>query len=62
MTTKPAADVSITKDGGPEVPASPGTMHRPGHSALDMADIATHDELQHEAALRESALRVPPSR
>ncbi len=59
MTTKPAADVSITKDGGSDIPASPGAMHRPNHSAQDMADIATHDELQHEAALRDSALRVP---
>jgi hypothetical protein len=59
MTTKPNADISINKEGVNDTPASPGAMHRPNHSPLDGADVAAHDEVQHEAALRDSALRVP---
>jgi hypothetical protein len=59
MTTKPHAEVGISQDGPADAPASPGTMHRPNHSPLDMADVAAHDEAQHEAALRDSALRAP---
>ena len=59
MTTKPHADVGISKDGTADTPASPATMHRPNHSALDMTDVAAHDEVQHDAALRDSALRTP---
>lgn len=59
MTTKPIADVSINKDGNSDIPASPATMHRPHHSTQDMADIAAHDEMQHDAALRDSTLRTP---
>lgn len=39
------------------VPAS--TMHRPQHGVLDTAETAAFDEILHEAALRESALRPP---
>jgi hypothetical protein len=59
MTTKPHGDVGISQDGTADAPASPSTMHRPNHSPLDMADVAAHDEAQHEAALRDSALRTP---
>jgi hypothetical protein len=59
MTTKPAADIAIEKEGQSDVPASPGHMHRPGHCALDTEDVAAHDEVMHDAALRDSALRVP---
>ncbi|GFZ88209.1 hypothetical protein [Dyella caseinilytica] len=59
MSTKPTAETTIDKEGVNETPASPGAMHRPGHSALDTEDVAAHDELQHEAALRDSSLRVP---
>jgi hypothetical protein len=34
-------------------------MHRPGHSELDTEETACLDEVLHEAALRESVLRVP---
>jgi hypothetical protein len=34
-------------------------MHGPHHNPLDMAEIAAHDEVQHEDALRNSSLRVP---
>ena len=59
MTTKPAVDTSIEKDGATDASASPGSMHRPGHSALDTEDVAARDEVSHEAALRDSALRAP---
>jgi hypothetical protein len=59
MTTKPNAETTINKDGAPDATVPPGTMHGPHHNALDMAEIAAHDEAQHEAALRDSALRVP---
>lgn len=59
MTTKPIAETTIDKEGVADTAASPGSMHRPTHGALDTADIAAHDEMQHEAALRDSALRVP---
>lgn len=59
MTTKPVADTTIDKEGVSDTPASPGSMHRPTHSALDTEDVAAHDEMAHEAALRDSALRVP---
>jgi hypothetical protein len=59
MSTKPAAETTIEKDGASEAPASPGHMHRPGHCALDTEDVAAHDEVLHDAALRDSALRVP---
>ena len=39
---------------------SPTTLrHPPGHGLLDTLDVAAHDEVQHEAALRNSALRPP---
>lgn len=59
MTTKPNADAGINKDGAIDTAHPPGGMHGPHHSALDMAEIAAHDELQHEDALRNSSLRVP---
>jgi hypothetical protein len=59
MSTKPAADATIDKEGVHETPASPGGMHRPGHSALDTEDVAARDEVAHDAALRDSSLRVP---
>lgn len=40
--------------------ANPTTgMHRPGHSELDTEETACLDEVLHEAALRESVLRIP---
>jgi hypothetical protein len=59
MTTKPAAETSIEKDGAPDTAVSPGCMHRPGHSALDTEDVAEHDQVLRDAALRDSALRAP---
>jgi len=59
MSIKPNADTSIKQDGAPAADVPAGAMHGPHHSALDMAEIAAHDEVQHEAALRDSSLRVP---
>lgn len=59
MTTKPNADTSINKEGSTDAVNPPGGMHGPHHSALDMEEIAAHDEAQHEDALRNSSLRVP---
>ena len=33
--------------------------HPPGHGLLNNEEVAAQDELQHEAALRDSALRTP---
>ena len=59
MTNKPSTDTTINQDGNHEAGTPPGAMHGPHHSALDMAEIAAHDEAQHEDALRHSSLRVP---
>jgi hypothetical protein len=34
-------------------------MHRPKHGPLDTIETSAEDEIQHEAALRDSALRAP---
>ncbi|GLQ91459.1 hypothetical protein [Dyella acidisoli] len=57
--TKPSTDTTINKDGNTDASVPPGAMHGPHHNALDMAEIAAHDEVQHEDALRNSSLRVP---
>ena len=59
MTNKPSTDTTITQDGNNDASIPPSGMHGPHHNALDMAEIAAHDELQHEDALRHSSLRVP---
>ena len=52
MTNKPGTDTTINQN-------STDASIRPHHNALDMAEIAAHDEAQHEDALRHSSLRVP---
>ncbi|GLQ90738.1 hypothetical protein [Dyella flagellata] len=59
MSTKPNADTSVNKEGEKDAANPPGGMHGPHHCALDMAEIAAQDEVQHEDALRHSSLRVP---
>lgn len=59
MSTTSHTHASVNKDGAPDAATPPGAMHGPHHSAQDMEDIAAHDEVQHDAALRESSLRVP---
>ena len=59
MSTNATIDVNGSKDGMADVAISPTGMHRPGHGASDSEGTACLDEIQHEAALRESTLRVP---
>ncbi|WP_449428828.1 hypothetical protein [Rhodanobacter umsongensis] len=59
MNTKATADADLNKSSTAEVATSPTGMHRPPRCALDTEETACFDEVQHEAALRESMLRVP---
>jgi hypothetical protein len=47
----------------PSLPADDAAKHPlrhpTGHGLLNNEEVAAQDELQHEAALRDSALRVP---
>jgi hypothetical protein len=51
--TKPL-DPSLTADD-----ATSKHPHQPGQGLLNNEEVAAQDELQHDAALRDSALRVP---
>lgn len=59
MSTKITVDTDLNKGGAAEVTISPTRMHRPAPCALDTEETACLDEVQHEAALRESVLRTP---
>jgi hypothetical protein len=59
MSTNTTADISGNKDGMADVAISPTGMHRPGRGASDSEGTACLDEIQHDAALRESTLRLP---
>jgi hypothetical protein len=57
MSTK--VDTDLDKNGTAQVTTSQTGMHRPPHCTLDTEETACLDEVRHEAALRESALRPP---
>ena len=58
--SKTIATDSASSQGEAAGSAAPGaTMHRPQHGVLDTVETAAFDEILHEAALRESALRPP---
>jgi hypothetical protein len=59
MSTKATGDADLNKGVTVEVSTSPTGMHRLPHCALDTEKTACLDEVQHEAALRESILRTP---
>jgi hypothetical protein len=59
MSTKASANLDLNKNGNVEVATPLTGMHRPGHCALDTEETACLDEVLHEAALRESTLRLP---
>jgi hypothetical protein len=60
MRTTPHADDSLPNGDTSEVTVPPTvSRHPPGHGLMDNLDIAGHDEVEHEAALRDSALRPP---
>lgn len=55
MKSNPSVDNALpTGDAATHPPHHPA-----GHGLLDNEEVAAQDELQHEAALRDSALRVP---
>jgi hypothetical protein len=58
MSNKPA-DTEPSTESAPDAPVPSGNMHRPAHSPLDTIDIAATDDVLHDAALRNSSLRVP---
>ncbi|WP_243049831.1 hypothetical protein [Dyella sp. RRB7] len=60
MRTTPHEDDSLSNGDSTEVTVPPTvSRHPPGHGLMDNLDIAAHDEVEHEAALRDSALRPP---
>ncbi len=55
---QPKNPADATPDAGePNMP--PTTMRHPPHGVIDNLDIAGHDEVDHETALRDATLRVP---
>jgi hypothetical protein len=60
MRTTPHADDSLPSGDTTEVTVPPTvSRHPPGQGLMDNLEIAAQDEVQHEAALRDSALRPP---
>jgi len=59
MSTNVTDTADHNKNHAVDIGASPIAMHRPQHSVLDTEGTACLDEVLHEAALRESALRAP---
>lgn len=60
MHTTPHADDFLPNGDDSEVTVPPtASRHPPGHGLMDNLEIAAHDEVEHEAALRDSALRPP---
>jgi hypothetical protein len=60
MHTTPPTDKPLPDGDGTEITVPPtANRHPPGHGLLDALDVAGHDEVQHEEALRDSALRPP---
>jgi hypothetical protein len=51
--TGPASNGTVDQHG---IPAG---MHKPAHGPLDTIETTTTDEALHDAALRDSSLRVP---
>ncbi|WP_430388743.1 hypothetical protein [Dyella sp. 20L07] len=60
MQRTPPMDTAEVDGDMTEITQPPATTrHPPGHGLVDNLDIAAHDEVEHEAALRDSSLRVP---
>ncbi|MGC1548606.1 MAG: hypothetical protein WA777_08755 [Rhodanobacter sp.] len=57
MSTTPATTPESISDTVSDTTAS--HLHSPTQKLLDSLDVAACDEVQHEAALRDSALRPP---
>jgi hypothetical protein len=58
MSTK-TGETDSGKDGTSDHHGIPAGMHRPAHGPLDMIETDALEEAQHDAALRNSTLRVP---
>lgn len=58
MRITPHEDTALSNGDTADVTVPPA-RHPPGHGLIDNLDIAAHDEVDHEAALRDSALRPP---
>lgn len=58
MQHTPSTDTVVPGDTS-EITVPPTAMRHPPHSVVDNIDIAGHDEVDHESALRDSTLRVP---
>ncbi|WP_114239282.1 hypothetical protein [Dyella sp. C9] len=60
MQPKPPQDSNLPAGDSTEVTVPPAApRHLPVHGLLESIDVATEDELLHEAALRDSCLRTP---
>jgi len=60
MQHTPNTETAVPGGDLADVTISPTHVHHPaGHSVVDTLDIAGHDEVDHDTALRESSLRVP---
>lgn len=55
---QPKNPADATPDAG-DAAVPPTAMRHPPHGVVDSLDIAGHDEVEHESALRDSTLRVP---
>ena len=58
MSITPPKDEAVTGGASP-VAATTTLLPQPGHHVLDNIEVAAMDEVQHEAALRASAVRLP---
>jgi hypothetical protein len=58
MSTK-TGDTDPGKSGGSDGHGIPAGMHQPAHGPLDTIETTAIDEALHDAALRDSSLRVP---
>jgi hypothetical protein len=60
MRTTTHANDALPNGDDSDVTVPPAlSRHPPGHGLMDNLEIAAHDEVEHEAALRDSALRPP---
>jgi hypothetical protein len=58
MSTKPG-ETDPGSSGTSDHHGIPAGMHKPVHGQLDTIETTTTDEALHDAALRDSSLRVP---
>ncbi|MHA6204140.1 hypothetical protein ACXU4B_06950 [Dyella soli] len=60
MPHDPSIDSVLPQGDTTEITVPPVTLRHPRvHGVIDSLDVAEHDEVAHEAALRGSALRAP---